>query len=230
MARRRARYIRLISNQDDFLAAVRTGDSARVKELLDSDPSLADARDNNVSALLLALYTGHADVARGIAAKRGSLTFHEACALGDLDRVRTMLANDPSLLHTYSADGYSPFGFATFFGHDEVDRFLLDAGADVNAHASNAQRVAAVHAAAAARNHSMMKLLLERGANPNAKQQLDYTPLHTAASRGDFEMAELLLAHGAEHDARGSDGKTPADVAREHGQATFADWIASKQT
>jgi len=76
----------------------------------------------------------------------------------------------------------------------------------------------------------MMKLLLERGANPNAKQELDYTPLHTAAGRGDVEMAKLLLAHGAQRDAHGSDGKTPADVAREHGQATFADWIALNES
>ena len=219
-----------MSNYDDFIAAIRSGDATRAAQLLDSDPPLADASANGVSALLLALYTGHAEIAQSIANHRTTRTFHEACALGDLDRVRKMLADDPSLLQKTSVDGYPPLGFATFFGHDEVDRFLIDAGADVNAQATNRQRVAPVHAAAATRNHSMMKLLLERGANPNAKQELDYTPLHTAAGRGDVEMAKLLLAHGAKRDARGSDGKTPADVAREHGQATFADWIASNES
>jgi len=219
-----------MSNQDEFIAAVRAGDAARVAELLDSDPSLADVRAGETSALLFAFYTGHPEIARLIAPRRSALTFHEACALGDVGRVRAMLAADPSLLQKYSDDGYAPLGFATFFGNDAVDRFLVEAGADVNAQATNAQKVGPVHAAAAARNHSMMQLLLERGADPNLKQQLDYTPMHTAASRGDREMATLLLAHGAHRDARGADGKTPADVAREHGQATFADWIASNGT
>jgi ankyrin repeat protein len=212
---------------DDFIAAVKSGDLARVDALLDEDASLADARDNNVSALLLALYHGRPDVAKAIAARRKGLAFHEACAIGDVDCVKRMIAEDSSHLTKYSDDGFAPLGFATFFGQSDVDRVLLEAGADVNAQATNAQRVGAIHAAAAVRNHAMVKLLLERGANPNARQQLEYTPMHTAASRGDIEMANILLAHGAERNPRGADGKTPADVARDHGFGTFADWIAS---
>lgn len=218
-----------MSNQDDFIAAVRGGDASRVAQLLDSDPSLADARSNGVSALLLALYMGQKDIAKTIATRHTHFTFHEACALGDVARVKEMLAADPTLLQKYSDDGYAPLGFGTFFGNDAVDRFLVEAGADVNAQATNPQRVGPVHAAAASRNHAMMKILLERGANPNAKQQLDYTPIHTAAARGDMEMARLLLSHGADRNALGSDGKSPADVAREHGEATFAAWIASNE-
>jgi len=217
-------------SHEDFINAVRTGDAARVTQLLDADPSLANASVGPSSALLLAIYMGHAEVAKLIAARRTHFTPHESAALGDLDRVRKLIESDPKLLHKHSDDGFALLGFATFFGHDAVDRYLLDAGADVNAQATNPARIAPVHAAAAVRNHSMMKLLLERGANPNAKQQLDYTPLHTAAGRGDMEMARLLLAHGAERNAKGSDGKTPADVAREHGEATFAEWIASNKT
>jgi len=219
-----------MSQADELIAAIRAGDAARVQELLDADPSLAAASANNTSVLLVAMYMGQPEIARAIAAKRDALTFHEACALGDVDRVRQMVAADPSVLHRYSDDGFAPFGFATFFGHDEVDRFLIDSGADIHAQATNPQRVGAIHAAAAVRNHAMLKLLLERGVDPNARQQMDYTPMHTAAARGDMEMARLLLAHGAQRDARGSDGKTPADVARDHGHATFAEWIASNET
>ena len=214
-------------SNEKFIAAIQSGDAARVTKLLDADPSLADASTGAASALLSALYYGHPEIAKLIAARRITFTAHEAAALGDVDRVRSMITRDPSLLRKHSSDGFPLLGFGTFFGHDEVDRYLLDAGADVNVQATNPARVGPLHAAAAVRNHSMMKLLLERGANPNAKQQLDYTPLHTAAGRGDVEMARLLLAHGAQRDAKGSDGKTPADVAREHGEATFAKWIAS---
>jgi ankyrin repeat protein len=72
-----------------------------------------------------------------------------------------------------------------------------------------------------------MRLLLERGADANARQQLDYTALHGAASRGDIEMGKLLLSHGAVRDAKGSDGMTPADIARKYGKPEFAEWLES---
>ena len=114
-----------------------------------------------------------------------------------------------------------------FFRHPDVARHLIEQGADVDAAADNAMRVAPAHAAAGVRDHETMRLILERGANPNARQQMDYTPLHGAAARGDVDMAKLLLAHGADRTAKGSDGMTPADVARKYGHPEFAEWIES---
>jgi ankyrin repeat protein len=216
-----------MSKQEELIAAVKSGNESRVRELLDEDRSLLSAREGNVSAILLAVYHGKPAVAKVFVERGARLSFFEAAALGDFEQVKSLVAADPSLIHKYSDDGYAPFGFATFFGHPEIDLFLLDRGADIHAQATNAQRVGSLHAAAAACNRDMMARLLERGADPNMRQQLDYTPLHTAAARGDREMASLLLGHGAKRDAKGTDGKTPADVAREHGQADFAEWLSS---
>jgi ankyrin repeat protein len=171
-----------------------------------------------------AVYNGKSDIAR-LLASRTPVTFHEACALGDIDRVRTMLDADPSLLNAHAPDGFPPVGLAIFFRQPAVARMLIERGADVAAPADNPMRVAPVHAAAAACDRDTMRLLLERGADPNAKQQMDYTPLHGAASRGDVEMAKMLIARGADRNARGADGKTIAQVAVEHGHADFAKWI-----
>ena len=175
--------------------------------------------ESTPSPILLALYQGNRDLARQLAAKTSDRTIHEAAALGEVDRVRAMLKADPSLVHSFSSDGYALLGFASFFGQPDVDRVVLEFNPDVNAQAKNAQKVGALHAAAAVQNHDMLRTLLERGANPNAKQQSDYTPLHTAAGRNDVEMAKLLIKFGADPKARGSDGKSVADVAREHGHA-----------
>ncbi|HET7710811.1 MAG TPA: ankyrin repeat domain-containing protein [Thermoanaerobaculia bacterium] len=216
-----------MSKEHELIEAIRSGDAARTAALLDEDPALLDARHGDASALLLAVYTGKPQIGRLFAERGKKLTFHEACALGERETVRRMVEADPSLLHQYSSDGYAPLGFATFFGHSDVDRFLLEQGAEVNAPARNPQRVSAVHAAAAVCDHSMLALLLEHGADPNAQQQMDYTPMHTAASRGDFDVARLLLRYGADPHAPGSDGKTPATVARDHQQDAFAEWIES---
>ena len=128
-----------------------------------------------------------------------------------------------------SADGFPGLGLAIFFGHGALARWLIEQGADVNAPAENAARVAPLHAAAAVRDRETMRLLLERGADANAKQQSDFTPLHGAASRGDIEMAQLLIEHGADRGARTADGMTPDEVALKYNQSAFAEWFGLRQ-
>jgi ankyrin repeat protein len=212
---------------EEFFAAVKSGAAQSVAELVDADATLLGAEEGKVSAVLTAVYHRHPDIARLLVDRGARMGFFEACALGDLKAVRRMIGSDRSLLHTYSADGFAPVGFGTFFGHSDIDRFLIDEGADIHAQATNAQRVGAIHAAAAACDYSMMRLLLVRGADPNARQQMDYTALHDAAGRGDVAMATLLLAYGADRNAKTSDGKTPAAIALDRGQETFAEWLTS---
>lgn len=213
----------------EFTDAIKAGDAARVTALLDENPALLRAADHDVTPLLLAIYHGKQDVARLLVERGAPVSFGEACALGDEARVRELLAADPTALRSRTADGFPGLGLAIFFGHGELARWLIEQGADVNAPAENPQRVAPLHAAAAVRDRETMRLLLERGADANAKQQHDYTPLHGAASRGDVEMAELLLAHGAQRDALTADGMTPAAVARKYGQTAFAEWFGVRQ-
>lgn len=213
----------------DFTDAIQAGDVARLTALLDENPALLRTAHNNVTPLLLALYHGQREVAQLLVARGAPVSFGEACALGNEERVKELLGADPSLLRSRTSDGFPGLGLAIFFGHGALARWLIEQGADVNAAAENPQRVAPVHAAAAVRDRETLRLLLERGADANAKQQMDYTPLHGAASRGDVEMAELLLAHGADANARAGDGMTPADVARKYGQEAFATFLEVRQ-
>ena len=213
----------------DFTDAIQAGDVARLTALLDENPALLRTAHHNVTPLLLALYHGKREVAQLLVERGAPVSFGEACALGNEERVKELLGADPSLLRSRTADGFPGLGLAIFFGHGALARWLVEQGADVNAAAENPQRVAPVHAAAAVRDRETLRLLLERGADANAKQQMEYTPLHGAASRGDVEMAELLLAHGANPNARAGDGMTPADVARKYGQEAFATFLEGRQ-
>jgi ankyrin repeat protein len=211
-----------MSRVDELIEAIRKGDAAKVSALLDENPALLKARAGNVSAILLALYHGHQDIADLFVEKGADPDFFEACALGDRKRARR--AAD---VNAFSPDGFPALGLAIFFRHPELARELIERGADVNAAAKNPQRVAPLHAAAAVRDHATMKLLLERGADPNARQQSGVTPLHGAGSRGDIEMAKLLLAYGADPHAQTDEGKNAADIAQQYGQQHFADWFRS---
>jgi ankyrin repeat protein len=207
--------------------AIKQGDAAAVTALVAADPSLLAGSENGVTPLLLAIYHGKPEIARLLADRGAPLSIGEAVALGDAARAEAMLAADASLLDARTGDGHTPLGLAIFFRHAELARMLIERGADVRAAAGNAQRVAPVHAAAAVCDRETMRLLLDRGADPNARQQGDYTALHGAASRGDIEMAKMLLAAGADREATGTDGMSVADLARKYGQPAFADWITS---
>ena len=153
-----------------------------------------------MSDVLKAIYRGDREEAERLAAGR-DLDVFEATALGRTDRLQELLAEDPSLANAWAEDGFQPLGLASFFGHAEAARLLVERGAEVNSASRNAMKVMPLHSAAAARDpqvrYEIAQLLLEAGADPNARQQDDYTPLMAADQHGDERLRELLVAHGA---------------------------------
>ncbi|MBN1553767.1 MAG: ankyrin repeat domain-containing protein [Phycisphaerae bacterium] len=85
---------------------------------------------------------------------------------------------------------------------------LLDEGIPVDVPGQT--QMTALHVAAARNWSEGAKILLERGADPNAKDRYGWTPLHFAAANGFSNIAETLLNHKASADARDSrSGLTP---------------------
>jgi adenosylhomocysteine nucleosidase len=223
-ARARAGKERTMPSTEDLIGAIRGGDAARVRAILRDEPALAAARDPaGVSLPLLALYHRRQEVAEALLEANPPLDVFDAAALGQVERLRALLAADPGAANAWAADGFFPLGLACFFGRPAAVRVLLDAGADVRAAARNPMRVTGLHAAAAARATGIARMLLERGAEVDARQQAGYTALHAAARHGDEELVDLLLAHGADPSLRSDDGKDAAAHARDQGHDRLAD-------
>jgi len=213
-----------VDNTKKLVEAIRAGDKDALGALLNAEPGLLRfAAPNGSSVLLLAAYYGHPELAEVFARHGAKPDVFEGSALGDLETVRKLVAANSGEVNSFAADGFYPLGLAAFFGHRAIVEFLLKNGADVKTAAHNAQKVTALHGAVARRDVEIVKMLLEAGADPNARQERGFVPLHDAAANGHAALVELLLKHGAHAHAKTDDGKTAGDMAADRGHKELAE-------
>jgi ankyrin repeat protein len=111
------------------------------------------------------------DIYRHLVRRGATVDLGMACATGDLDRVRELLDGDPSRVNRVS----------------DYAGYYVGCGAPIKN-------------AAAGGHLEIVRLLLERGANPNLPEEgiaPDGHALHSAVVRGHIEIVRLLLDHGA---------------------------------
>jgi ankyrin repeat protein len=159
-----------------------------------------------MSELLEALYRGDRARVEKLLAKDPELNVFEAAALGRAERLRELLDEDASRANAFGDDGFHPLGLACFFGHVSAARLLVERGAKVNALSRNEHvQTAAIHAAAASgeagtdesTRYELVKLVLERGADPNLPQGGGFRAIDAAQQNGDARVEQLLREHGA---------------------------------
>ncbi len=102
----------------------------------------------------------------------------------------------------------------------EAER-LLSSGADVNERWFD--NYTPLHFAAFyASQPNVAALLIEKGADVNAKDNYGRTPLYVAAWKGQVNFVTLLLKKGADPGIATNEGKTPLRIAQDSGNTTIA--------
>jgi len=215
---------------EEIVAAVKSGDTARVKELLARDAALAETETDEGSLLLTGIYYGAREAVRLLREHRPTLDVFEAAALGDMAQLADILDSAPDLADAYNQQGLTPLGLAAFLGRVQALALLLDRGADINRVSRSTvpfvPRNTALHAALASGNEDAAALLIDRDADINALDSNGQTPLHLVAFGGLARSAQHLLARGARLDVRDKQGRTPLQIAQDKEHRAVAEQLA----
>ncbi len=144
------------------------------------------------------------DVYEHLVSRGATIDLGMACATGNLERVRELLDQDPSLVNrlsdysSYYIGCGAPIKNAAARGHLEVVKLLLERGADPNLPEEGiAPNGHALYSAAANGHLEIVTLLLEHGGFPNVDVESSADTLSRAISNQDQKMVELLCMHGA---------------------------------
>ena len=145
---------------------------------------------------------------------------HAASYSGQVDILRWLLDHgaNANALNSY---GFTPLSEAANTMQLEVVEALLDHNAEINLRDINGRTPLywiLSHCSSKGKFVDMVRLLLERGADPNICTNDHRTPLHRASFYGLLEAAQLLLSHGAKVDEKDGEGMTPLQLAasKEH--------------
>jgi ankyrin repeat protein len=203
-----------VTGSGKLFTAIRSDDLAQIALLLEAEPALAQARnEQGVSAVLMACYMGRKDI-RDLLLKTGALLeLDEAAAAGQLPRVREIVSQDPQTAKSFSSDGFPMVALAAAFGHLVVVTYLCENGADVNAVSKNGTGYTALTGAVAGSHASVVDWLAEFGADVNHRYAQGHSPLLAAAANGRLDIVKTLVAHGAEVQVRNDAGKSALNFA-----------------
>ncbi len=158
-----------------------------------------------ISPLCAAIYKKRRAVAEFLEARGASRDVISATFLGDIDSVRSMITSQPELV-TQEISQHDPHVKGTLLHYavsgiqPEITQLLIKHGAEVVPHSDQLLDFAIGRG-----NETILRSLLEAGANPTGKTLL-------LGDIGNKRMVDLLRAHGAIIDVDASDNGWPSLV------------------
>ena len=218
-----------------LIYASKNGHLEIVRALLDKDANPNFKDKNDETPLIHASKNGHLEIVRALLDKGadvqvisdyGSTALMHASKNGHLEIVRALLDKgtdvqtiskenpkqylDQGALNALHNLDYlvAPLLLTSKYGHLEIVRALLDAGANFDAKSNEGSTALMV---ASANGHlKIVRVLLDKGANFDAKNNEGMTALIWASSSGYLEVVRALLDKGANFDAKDNLGGATA--------------------
>lgn len=142
---------------------------------------------------------------------------HDAARDGDLERLIMLAESDPESLYDLCSMGKTPLHWATGKGHPEIITVLLERF-KVPVDIPNANNGTPLHVAASQARPDCAEILIEHGADLNARAKDGAAPLHFACFKGQksghIAVAKLLLQKGCDVNPEMKNRATPLNLAK----------------
>jgi ankyrin repeat protein len=129
---------------------------------------------------------------------------------GTLTEIQNMNKSNPDLINFLNESKMSPLILACYRGNIEVAKFLIENVKDIN---YNSDMGTALMAATYKNHRELVKLLLEKKANPNATDANGTTALSLAVQFKNSSLVQLLLEYKADKTIKDNKEKTAFEYA-----------------
>ena len=177
------------------------GDLGAVRQAVDRDPRLCHSVATTSEICVEACaHTGRKPIAEYLLEKGAPYSLPTAVMMGDIDRARQLLNEDPLRIHERGAHDFALLWYPVIGRCNlEMTELLLQRGARVEE--QHFLGTTALHWASMRGPIELVELLIENGADVNRRGRKftaeGETPLQSAEGREQPEIAALLRRHGA---------------------------------
>ncbi|ESU26997.1 hypothetical protein FLJC2902T_23380 [Flavobacterium limnosediminis JC2902] len=129
---------------------------------------------------------------------------------GTVSEMKSVIGENPALINSVNKEGYSLLVLATYRGNNEVARYLIENGAEIN---GTSNYGSPLMAAVVKGNLEIAKLLLEHKADTSVADQSGNTALIYAVIFKKYDIVDLLVKAKADIDIKDIRGKSAMDYA-----------------
>ncbi len=129
---------------------------------------------------------------------------------GNLKQIKKIYKQDPKSIFVLNENGFSPLMLSTYKSNNEVAKFLIEKGSNIN-EVSNMGTP--LMAAVVKGNVEIAKLLIAKKANVNLTDANGVTALIYAVQFQNIEIIKLLLQNNADKSKIDKQGKTAFEYA-----------------
>ena len=131
----------------------------------------------------------------------------------DLESVKKLIESDNTLLEIGNYLSYTPLHIATFYGHIDIIKYLVECGADIETKDNDGNTP--LYSSSYKGRLDVVKYLISVGVDIESKNNYDDTPLHIASVRYHIKIVEYLLSKGADPYIKNKYGDTTVDLYRD---------------
>ncbi len=210
---------------DEIHDVAKEGNLAKVKELLEKDPTLINVKDETGrTPLHWACRGAHKEVAEYLLEKGADVNakdndettgLHSAAGQGHTEVAKLLIKNGTQI----NAKNYrknTPLHFAVYNGQQDVTALLVANGAELEIKDDYGRTPLLVNALRGG-NIDVARILIEHGANLNVVDSFSGTALSWAAREGYKDMVNLLIEKGADVPVEEPKSKELMQVAASNG-------------